>query len=119
MDSSDKDLPTSLPSSASAPSMSVMDGSAHCSCTRCTRRMSSIKYDRHSLCLNCRNVQCSLDLRCWECQSWSSDIMLDYLKHRKSLVSKGKTTTVPLATSSPSLPPAVTTTAPVGSPSLP
>ena len=65
-------------------------------------------------------MQCSLDVRCSECQSWSSDVMLDYLKHRKSLVSKGKKKLVSTATSSsPSVPPAVTTTAPVGSPSLP
>ena len=76
MDSSDKDLPTSLPSSTSAPSPSTTDASAHRSCTRCSRRLSSIKYDKHSPCLNCRDVRCS------ECQSWSSDIMLEYLKHR-------------------------------------
>ena len=77
--------------------------------------MSSYKYDKHSHCLNCRDVQCSLDVRCDECKSWSSDVMLDYLKHRKSLVSKGKKSTTP-STSSPSLPPAVTTAASVGSP---
>ena len=86
---SDKDLLTSLPST-SVPSSPAPDVSAHCSCTRCTRRMSSYKYDKHSLCLNCRDVQCSLDVRCNECKSWSSEVMLDYLKHRKSLVSKGK-----------------------------
>ena len=93
--------------------------SAHRSCTRCTRRMSSIIYDKHSLCLNCRDVQCSLDVRCDECKSWSLEVMLDYLKHRKSLVLKGKkkstTPSTPSSSSSPSLPPAVTTTASVGS----
>ena len=28
--------------------------------------------------------------KCRECSSWSTDKMLEYLKHRKSLVSKGK-----------------------------
>ena len=42
--------------------------------------------------------------------------MLDYMKHRKSLVSKGEKTTTPSTpSSSPSLP-AVTATAAVGSP---
>ena len=69
--------------------------------------------------LNCRDMQCSLDVRCDECKSWSSKFMLDYLKHRKSLVSKGKKkSTTPSTSSSFSslLPPAVTTTASVGSP---
>ena len=65
---SDKDVLTSLPST-SVPSSSATDVSAHHSCTRCTRRMSSIEYDKHSLCLNCRDVQCSLDVRCDECKS--------------------------------------------------
>ena len=119
---SDKDVPTSLPST-SAPLSSATDVSDHRSCTRCTRRMSSIKFDKHSLCLNCRDVQtvqCSLDVRCDECKLWSSEVMLDYLKHRKSLVSKGKkkstTPSTPSSYSSPSLPPVVTTTASVGFP---
>ena len=117
---SDKDVPTSLPSTT-APSLPATDVSAHRSCTHCTRRMSSYKYDKHSLCLNYRDVQCSLDVRCDECKSWSSELMLDYLKHRKSLVLKGKKSTTPStssSSSSPSLPPAVTTAACVGSPLL-
>ena len=89
-DSSDKDLPTSLPTSTSAPSSSAMDVSAHRSCIRCAQTMSSIEYDRHSVCLHCRDVQCSLEVRCSECSSWSLNIMQDYLKHRKTLVSKSK-----------------------------
>ena len=79
---SDKDLPTSAPSSsASSSSAPTTDVSAHRSCKSCASRMSSVKYDKHTLCLNCRDVQCSLDVRCDECKNWSSDIMLDYLKH--------------------------------------
>ena len=120
MDCSDKDLPTSLPTSTSAPSTSAVDVSAHCSCTRCARRMSSVKYDRHSLGLHCRDVQCSMEVRCSECSSWSSDIMQEYLKHSKTLVSKRKKKPVSTTPSSPSITPAVSTTASVdSSPSLP
>ena len=31
-----------------------------------------------------------MDVRCKECRDWSTESMLEYLKHRKSLVSKGK-----------------------------
>ena len=120
MDSPAKDLPSSLPPSTSAPAPSAVDVSAHHSCTRCARRMSCIKYDRHSLCLHCRDVQCSLEVRCFECSCWSSDIMQEYIKHRKTLVSKGKKKPVSTAPSSPLVPPAVSTRASVvSSPSLP
>ena len=51
-----------------------------------------------------------MEVRCSECQSWSKDFMLGYLKHKKSLVSKGK------KSSSSSVLMAVVTTAPVVSP---
>ena len=37
-----------------------------------------------------RDVLCSVDVRCKECRDWSTESMLEYLKHKKSLVSKGK-----------------------------
>ena len=52
--------------------------------------MSSYAHDKHTLCLHCRNVLCSVENRCKECSSWSTDEVLEYLKHRKSLVAKGK-----------------------------
>ena len=65
-----KDLPTSAPaSSASSSSATATDVSAYRSCGRCAFRMSSILYDKHTLCLNCRDVQCSLDVRCDECKN--------------------------------------------------
>ena len=74
-------------------SSTVTDVSPHRSCVRCTRRMSSVKYDKHTLCLNCRDVQCSLDVRYDECRAWSS------------LVSKGKKkSTTPSSSSSPLVP---------------
>ena len=110
----DKDVPPST----SAPTSPAPDVSTHRSCTCCTLRISSLKYDKHSLCLSCRDVQCSLEVRCDECKCWSSDVMLDYLKHRKSLVSKGKkkSATPSTSSSSPSLPPAVTAITSVGLP---
>ena len=46
MASSDKDVPPSMPASPSTPSTSATAAaavSAHCTCPRCTKRMSSLK----------------------------------------------------------------------------
>ena len=100
---------TSAAAGASSSLSPALDSAAHCSCSKCSRRMSSYRYDKHTLCLHCREVLCSVDLRCRECSSWSSEMMQDYLKHRKSLVSKGKKSSVTTPTSSaPSVPPSVT-----------
>ena len=103
---------TSATSAASSSSSPALDSAAHRSCSKCFRRMSSHKYDKHTLCLHCRNVLCSVALRCRECSSWSTDTMQDYLKHRKSLVSKGKKkSSVATPTSSaPLVPPSATPT---------
>ena len=115
---SNKDVPSSVPSSPSTPSTSAAaDVSACRTCPRCTRRMSSLKLDKHSLCVACRDVRCSVEIRCAECRSWSKDFMLVYVKHQRSLVSKARKE---VTTSSPSLPVTAVTTAPVVSlPSLP
>ena len=64
----------------------------------------------------CRDVKCSLDTRCKECKAWSKEFMLGYVKHQRSLVSKGKK---PATTTSPSPSVTAVTTAPIGSfPSL-
>ena len=121
----DSDQP---PSTSTAPLSSAIaspasDVAAHRSCQRCSRRMSSYKYDKHTLCLHCRDVICSVEVRCTECSSWSTDFMKEYLKHRKSLVSKGKkkpVVTAPSSSSSsvtPSVLPCVS--ALVSNPSLP
>ena len=104
MDST-KDLSSSTPATSTLSSSTTTDVTPHRSCVRCTRRMSSVKYDKHTLCLNCRDVQCSLDVRYDECRAWSSEVMLEHLKHRKSLVSKGKKkSTTPSSSSSSSSP---------------
>ena len=64
----------------------------------------------------CKDIKCSLDTRCKECESWSKEFILGYVKHQRSLVSKGKK----LAMTSPSPPATAVTTAPIVSlPSLP
>ena len=79
--------------------------------------MSSLKYDKHSLCVACRDVQCSVEVRCSECRAWSTDFMLGYVKHKRLLVLKGKKKS---SSSSPRVPVTAVTTAPVVSlPDLP
>ena len=116
----DSDVPKSVPSSSATPSTSASGStasSAHRSCPCCARRMSSLKFDEHSICVKCRDKQCSVDVRCNECRSWSVDFMLGYVKHQKSLVSKrGKKAPSSSSSSSPSKPPVVTSTAPVTPP---
>ena len=88
MDSSPSLMTSATPSTtASSPALDV---SAHRSCLRCAKRMSSVKYDKHTICLACMNIACSVEVRCSECSEWSLDVMQDYLSHRKSLVSEGR-----------------------------
>ena len=102
---------TSVTSSPSTPTTSAAtDVSARRSCPRCGRRMSSLQFDKHTFCVVCRDVKCSLDTRCKECKPWSKEFMLGYVKHQRSLVSKGKK---PATTSSPSPPVTAVTTAPI------
>ena len=123
MASADSDVPKSVPSSLATPSTSTAGSSTsstHCSCPRCARRMSSLKYIIHTFCVACRDVQCSVKVRCNECNYWSVDFMLGYVKHQKSLVSKGKTETPTSSSSSPpSRPPVVQTTTHITPPHLP
>ena len=111
---------TSLPSTTASThpsSTAAVDVSAHCNCKKCSRRMSSYKYDKHSLCISCRDLTCSVDARCSECSSWSTEVMAEYLRHRKSLVSKGKKKPVSTpSSSSPSVPPSAAPVRPVQSP---
>ena len=65
-------------------------GHSQRSCSRCPGRMSSFDRDRHLVCTRCRGYECSVDLRCEECESWSQEEMLAHEKLRKSLASKSK-----------------------------
>ena len=52
--------------------------------------MSSIDRDKHLICIRCCGYECSVDLRCEECESWSKEEMLSHEKIRRSLASKPK-----------------------------
>ena len=60
----------------------------HRSCARYYSRMSSIDCDKHLLCIRCRGYQCSVNLRCEECENWSKEEMPVHEKIHKSLASK-------------------------------
>ena len=73
------------PSSSSSPTSAT---AALRSCPKCRRRMSSLKHDSHTICSHCREVVCSVETRCSECQSWSVESIQEYLKYQKSLAGK-------------------------------
>ena len=60
------------------------------SCAKCPTRMSSIDRDKHLICIRCRGYECSVDLRCEECEGWLKEEMLVHGKISKSLASKSK-----------------------------
>ena len=74
----------------SSGSSSASSGHPQCSCSRCPSRMSSFDRDRHLVCTRCRGYECSVDLRCEECEIWSQEEMLAHEKLRKLLASKSK-----------------------------
>ena len=114
MASTDSDVSKSVPSTSATPSTSAAGSfasSSHRSCPHCAIRMSSLKFDKHSICVKCRDKQCSVEVRCNECKSWSVDFLLGYVKHQRSLVSKGgKKTPSTSSSSSPLTPPLVSST---------
>ena len=64
----------------SSGSSSASSGQLQRSCVRCYSRMSSIDRDRHLLCIRCCGYECSVDLRCEECENWSKEEMLAHEK---------------------------------------
>ena len=54
--------------------------------------MSSLTHDQHTFCVSCRDVDCSVAVRCDECREWSTETMDDYVryKHKRTLVSKSR-----------------------------
>ena len=60
------------------------------SCPKCNTRMSSLFYDKHSICHSCRKTDCSIDKKCSECSLWSDDEFARFIRHKKSLDSKSK-----------------------------
>ena len=98
------------PSTSSA--TTPVDVHARRSCRRCTRRMSSLTHDQHTVCVSCRDINCSVAVRCDKCREWSTETMNEYVRYKHTLVSKSRKpkVTTPSA-SSASVPPS-------GSPSL-
>ena len=78
--------------------------------------MSSLKYDLHTICSQCRDVVCSVTTRCDECRNWSKEVMSDYLTHKKAFVTKSWKKPVTSASSSSVIPPAVASSPLLGSP---
>ena len=74
----------------SSGSSSASSGQNQRSCAKCPTRMSSIDRDKHLICIRCHGYECSVDLRCEECEGWSKEEMLNHEKIRKSLASKSK-----------------------------
>ena len=81
-------------------SSSSMDLDSRHNCVTCKTRMSSLLHDSHSICCACRGHDCSLDVRCSECEDWSEEVMTKYVKYRKSLDSKSKVCKVKKTSSS-------------------
>ena len=68
----------------------AMDLGSRRNCSTCKTRMSSLMHDSHLMCTNCRGRDCNMVIRCVECEGWSEEAMLKYIKYRKSLDSKSK-----------------------------
>ena len=68
----------------------AMDLDSRRNCSTCKTRMSSLMHDSHLMCVACRGRDCNKDNRCVECEGWSEEVMLKYIKYRKSLNSKSK-----------------------------
>ena len=52
--------------------------------------MSSLLHDSHLIRVACRGRDCNMDNRCVECKGWSEEVMIKYVRYRKSLDSKSK-----------------------------
>ena len=94
---------SSTPTTATAVDLYARRSCPHCGC-----RMSSLQFDKHTFCVVCRDMKCSLATRCKECKAWSKEFMLGYVKHQRSLVTKGKRIT-PSPSPSPPVTVVVTT----------
>ena len=75
-----------------APKSSGSSSASKChpqhSYTRYYSRMSSFDCDKHLLCIRCRGYQCSVNLRCEECENWSKEELLVHEKILKLFLHK-------------------------------
>ena len=65
-------------------SSSASPAAAVRSCTR-GKRMSTLRYDFHSVCVDCRGVDCDVQIRCIECTDVDDIKMTEYVSHRLGL----------------------------------
>ena len=72
------------------PSSDDSDKDSRRNCSYCKSRMSSLFFDKHSLCSSCRGGDCDIGAKCKECMVWPDDEFAKYLKHRKTLDAKSK-----------------------------
>ena len=72
----------------SSGSSSASSGHPQRSCARYYSKMSSIDRDKHLIDMRCRDYECSVTLRCEECENWSKEEMLVHEKIHKLLASK-------------------------------
>ena len=52
------------------------------------KRMSSLKFDFHNVCTDCRGIDCGLEARCIQCTNVPDLVMQDYVSHKLSLKHK-------------------------------
>ena len=48
-------------------------------CPKCAK-LSSLNYDQHSFCHNCRGNDCDESSKCDECSAWPADVFDRYIK---------------------------------------
>ena len=65
----------------SSNSSSASSGHPQRSCSRCLGRMSSFDRDSQLICTHGREYECSVDLRCEECDNWSQEELLAHEKY--------------------------------------
>ena len=73
------------PSSGSSSSDTATDRRT---CLHCHRWMSKKTFDRHTVCVACRDSDCDIDHHCEESTEWPEEELLLYVKHRRSLKAK-------------------------------
>ena len=105
--------PSTTSSALSTPA--AVDSAALRSCPKCRRRMSSLKDDSHTICSQCREVNCSVDTRCSKCKSWSVESMQEHLEYQRSLAGK-RSNKKPAVTAASVIQPAVASSPVVSSP---
>ena len=76
--SSVMDSDRSSGSSATSPSAKIRN-------CQCGRRMSSLIRAFHSVCIDCRGIDCDIDTRCIECTDVNDTLMTVYVKYKSSL----------------------------------